>query len=653
MYSWLKWTGTAALLAGLVGCTTPDETQTPTPGTAQLGINPSLRSIDNKGQNTTLRVFATDATGLAGTGDVTLITTAGQFANASKNQTLTLDSTGGASTTFSCSVSLDSACLGSVMIQGNWGSVSATTTLTLTGTPGGTDAGTPSDGGTTGGKDGGGGDNVTEPGKPANIIYDTPLTPPQLGIRSVGLKTATLVSFTVLDLAGKPVPSTLVNFSVIGPAGVSLVPTSGQTDATGKVGTVLQSGDEVGVATVSGQIITGSGGVLTASSQSIPIIGARVSDRGFVVECKQLVLAANMTETPPRKDISTECSANLSDRFTNQITQPATVTWYSESGAITSPVASDISGRAATTLSTAGKWPPVPVDPLSPGEPSVTVGGKMLNPRDMLVTLIAVTAGEEEFYDGSGASNGVKNGQWDPGEWFVDTPEPFVDANDNQVYDYGEAFIDTERLNCATGKTEGKNGKWDGPNGCWDGNTMLWHPTHVVYSGFNSVDPPLFTFDRTSPLSIPKQTDVTLHYKVTDSYLNLISQDSAAYSVSLVGRYGSVTLSLAGGSPNARTYGFQIIHERVIANVDSSPRGYSDGGLCDPGKPVASGASTDPKLARCVWQYRFGQFGILPNVGTAIIGGTGTSDPPVSEDLITQLGNTFGSATATFRLNFL
>jgi hypothetical protein len=64
------------------------------------------------------------------------------------------------------------------------------------------------------------------------------------------------------------------------------------------------------------------------------------------------------------------------------------------------------------------------------------------NPRDGWVTVLAVTQGEETFYDTNG------NGIYDPGEPFDDNGgEPFIDENDNGIYDGPEEFIDMNANN--------------------------------------------------------------------------------------------------------------------------------------------------------------------------------------------------------------
>ncbi|MBJ6765731.1 hypothetical protein JGU66_33675 [Myxococcaceae bacterium JPH2] len=98
-------------------------------------------------------------------------------------------------------------------------------------------------------------------------------------------------------------------------------------------------------------------------------------------------------------------------------------------------------------------------DPIRPG--------KVNNPRDNLVSLIAITSGEEQFYDDN------NNGQYDQGEAFEDTTEPFVDSNDNGTWDPSERFVDTDG-----------NGRWDGKNGKYDSNTTIWVQERILWTGW-------------------------------------------------------------------------------------------------------------------------------------------------------------------------
>lgn len=88
------------------------------------------------------------------------------------------------------------------------------------------------------------------------------------------------------------------------------------------------------------------------------------------------------------------------------------------------------------------------------------------NPRDNLVSMIAVTSGEEGFDDEN------NNGEYDEGEAIYDLTEPFVDYNDNGTHEDFERFIDTNG-----------NGEWDGKNGEWDANTLIWVQERLLWTG--------------------------------------------------------------------------------------------------------------------------------------------------------------------------
>lgn len=105
------------------------------------------------------------------------------------------------------------------------------------------------------------------------------------------------------------------------------------------------------------------------------------------------------------------------------------------------------------------------IDPLRPFDPAKPLETTM-NPRDNLVALIAVTAGEEGFSDDN------NNGQYDDGEPFDDLTEPFVDANDNGTWDANERFIDANN-----------NGSWDGKNGKHDANALIWVQERILWTG--------------------------------------------------------------------------------------------------------------------------------------------------------------------------
>jgi hypothetical protein len=214
-----------------------------------------------------------------------------------------------------------------------------------------------------------------------------------------------------------------------------------------------------------------------------------------------------------------------------------------------------------------------------------------------------VVAGEEEFADGSGtgSTQGVKNGRWDPGEWFVDLGEPLVDRNDNGVWDAGEEFLDTERIDCANPSAPAtKNNSWDGPNGCWDANTQIWRSIHIVYTGQLVQD---FTLSPAQPATpdgflVPVNGFVDVNFRWTDAYFNQLSLDNAGFTITKTGNRGS--LEIPAGHPPGFGYGGLIPSYPMREGTTEANGSISLGPVCDTAKPTPAGSSTSPVKTRCV-----------------------------------------------------
>jgi hypothetical protein len=199
----------------------------------------------------------------------------------------------------------------------------------------------------------------------------------------------------------------------------------------------------------------------------------------------------------------------------------------------------------------------VPVDTLGgelvgPG----TSGSVTTNPRDGLVTLIAYTTGEEQFFDENG------NGIYDEGESFVDLPEPFIDINDNNTYDpeIGERYFEVNTSVLPA------DGEWSAGNGTWDDVTTIWTQTHVLLTGrhhISTADPlGLHGFYgpagelRTPNISVPP-SGTFLEFLPTDANGNTTSP-ATTFGV----RHSCERLSLLESSTNADRFGAFEIAER-------------------------------------------------------------------------------------------
>ncbi len=427
-----------------------------------------------------------------------------------------------------------------------------------------------------------------------------------LGVVSSGQQTTTPIWFQVKNAAQKGVPGVAVNFSVSGVAGAS-VTTPGVTDANGLVSTTLSSGNSVGTAIVTAVVAATAGQVPEIKGQhpGTPISGGKPSDERIQVTCTRKNIGAMTIQNPPRPGVGSQCQAYLIDRNSNQVGVPTSVQWFAEAGGIVSPVTSNASGIAVTDFTAAGSLPKeVPAAGPDAGWPQEPTLGNN-NPRDMLVTIIAVMGGEEAFWDGSGTQNGNKNGKWDPGEWFVDLPEPFVDANDNNKYDDGETFFDTDRSpGCdAQGNplpAEKPNGKWDPANGCWDATTQIWRPIHILYSGV----PDIATLQH-SPAS-PSAGLPIVTTSIADSYWNGISTDGAGIAaLSVPANWSVVTHDYAGESWGGHGLAYTIddVTEGTVGMGD-----FVTNGACDYANPVTS-VPTVPVKRRCIRRFKFTSWG--------------------------------------------
>ena len=131
-----------------------------------------------------------------------------------------------------------------------------------------------------------------------------------------------------------------------------------------------------------------------------------------------------------------------------------------------------------------------------PGEPCWTdATGITHNPRDGIATLIA-------------AVPGVKS--------FDDQGEPFVDANDNGVWDPGEAFIDYNG-----------NGKWDAPDGKVK-DRLIWKTYRVIWSGEAAITPSGQRYNTHDCFLTKTASDVT--YTLFDANFNALAADGPSAS---------------------------------------------------------------------------------------------------------------------------
>ncbi len=332
-------------------------------------------------------------------------------------------------------------------------------------------------------------------GPPASVV-ETAETPSVLGIKGSGIQEQGLMTFLVTDAYGTPVPDAPVDFVENQPQLITLNSTSGTTDADGHVSVAYSAGPEIGVTSITAT----AHGTQATGVHSVAVRGARPSASGFYFRCDHGSLPVYDLITGYS---TTTCHVRLSDRFGNRVGIPTPVNFATEAGAITAsavtqvydPANPALEGTVDVTFSTdmGNGSSPADVVPLEAdtnsnqypqarqqAEPRHTVGGQVLNPRDQLVTIIAWTQGEEAFVDAN------HNGQYDPGELFVDEGDPYLDENDDNQYDQVVQDGQWEPRFCAT-TTAGTCPAYKPPNGQWDSDTTIWAPTWMVFAGGPSI----------------------------------------------------------------------------------------------------------------------------------------------------------------------
>lgn len=255
---------------------------------------------------------------------------------------------------------------------------------------------------------------------------------------------------------------------------------SGAPDTVGLAKAQLYSGTLAGTLTTTASA-TVAGVTRAVTLPTVAVVGARANGANLSVVCDPRNVPA-LAETDcaiSLVDAPFTCQAMLKDRYNNLLGTTTQVVFMSEAAAVgqvtttpeydpTNPSA-DL-GIATQIFNTLGSGLPFDVA-ANGGEPSVShaldgCGTRTHNPRDGVVTVLAVADGEEAFFDSNG------NGAYDAGEPFVDQGEPFVDQDDDGQWDVGEWFLDVDG---SAGYTVG--------NLAWDGATKIWTQTVVVYSG--------------------------------------------------------------------------------------------------------------------------------------------------------------------------
>lgn len=441
-----------------------------------------------------------------------------------------------------------------------------------------------------------------------------------LGISSSNSRTTAKLQFAVRDNQLPPQPVAGVNLAftlnLSSALGTTIAPTSTTTDANGLAEVTVNTGNAVGSFTVTATVIAG----VAATSPSFGVRGAKPTNRGFTIQCNKTTMSAYTAPTPPLP-ITADCVVSVVDRNNNPVGLASDVSIRSEAGAAPGSVStmeyttsnSASEGKASLTFSTVGDFPADNVAPLTTntgqfpfalsGEPARIDGSLTRNPRDGLVVIIAWTRGEEWFNDLDG--NGIQNGN----EPFVDQGEPFVDTNDNDVFDGNDRYYNVEN-----------DGVYTPPNGVWDRDAFVWTKTYVLYTDRSA----LSSFTPSGPFNLAKETNLVFNVFMPDQNLNRLEVGSTVDFVRLATK-GAVSPMFV----NVGLDGFGFDFEpRYLTNVAGT---------------AACPTATD---RICVYKTRFGQWS-AGYLGTLTLFGAPLADMNPAQNEIINVRTTTRGGTVT------
>jgi len=239
--------------------------------------------------------------------------------------------------------------------------------------------------------------------------------PTLIGVIGSGAAETSVVTFEVRnEVGGLVADGTLVTFELVGPGGGESLLETTDTTSSGRASAVVTSGSVAGAVRVIARVTLG-GRVFQTASNNITV-GSGPPSQNHVSLARAPINFAGRVLFGEQSDVTFFGS----DRFSNFVPGGSAPAFVSESGGIQPQ---GLTGELGST--------------------TVTLQSQSPTPADGIADVLTFIVGEESFIDANADgrfnftdTNG--NGVHDPGEpseQFFDIGEPFVDQNDNGVWD--------------------------------------------------------------------------------------------------------------------------------------------------------------------------------------------------------------------------
>ncbi len=248
----------------------------------------------------------------------------------------------------------------------------------------------------------------------ANMVFVS-ATPARIYLAGSPGVSQSLLKFKLVDSNNNPVQGENVELTLtLRPTGVYLGSTAGTTrlvqptTSDGTVDVAVNAGTEPGPVQVQAALVSNS--AIKNVSNALAVASGLPVQRAFSMSVSTFNIEALNED-----GVTTDITLRIADRLGNPVPDGTTVNFIAEGGQVVASC--NTTGAAANNTSAC----------------SVQLASQNPRPTNGRVTVLAWAQGEENFTDAGTPTNNV----YDAGEAFGDLGQPYLDKDENGVYDVG------------------------------------------------------------------------------------------------------------------------------------------------------------------------------------------------------------------------
>jgi hypothetical protein len=304
----------------------------------------------------------------------------------------------------------------------------------------------------------------------ANIVFVS-ATPNRIYLAGSPGVSQSLLKFKLVDSNNNPVQGANINLAMtLRPDGAYLGANAGTTslqqptNSDGTVDVAVNAGPQPGPVQVRATLA--SNAAITNVSNNLAVASGLPVQRAFSLSVSTFNIEALNTD-----GVTTDITLRIADRLGNPVPDGTTVNFVAEGGQVVGSCGT--TGAAANNTSSC----------------SVLLSSQEPRPTNGRVTVLAWAQGEENFVDAGTPTNNL----FDTGESFEDLGQPFLDKNENAVFDAGtDVTVGTVTAGSSSVCPAGSISVPGTCNGAW-GQALVRAQAVITFSGsdafFTNVTP--------------------------------------------------------------------------------------------------------------------------------------------------------------------